>query len=148
MSSINMNNLQIENVQNLEDKSLDNLLFETNVNYFENRRNMAFYKGKRFKKRFNAVSNNVESSNNAEQILSNSKIFASPANSDENLSVNTSVWSSKSIDSNNVNNDSDSSFISPYPIYFTDCSAKPLTSEDNISTKMKDHAYFVFNNLK
>ncbi|ESO04325.1 hypothetical protein HELRODRAFT_172687 [Helobdella robusta] len=50
MSSINTNNLKIENVQNLEDELLDDSLFETNVNYFENRRNMDIYRGKRFKK--------------------------------------------------------------------------------------------------
>ncbi|ESO04270.1 hypothetical protein HELRODRAFT_172627 [Helobdella robusta] len=135
MSSINMNNLKIENVQNLEDESLDDSLFETNVNYFENRRNMAIYKGKRFKKAKNAVSKIVKSSNNAEKISTKPKINASPTTSVENLSINTSVWSSDSIVPNNVNNNSYSSFISLYPIYFTDCSAKPLTSEDNISTK-------------
>ncbi|ESO01513.1 hypothetical protein HELRODRAFT_174469 [Helobdella robusta] len=135
MSSINMNVVEIENAQNLKNELLDDSQFETNVNYFENRRNMSIYKGKRFKKRYNAVSNKIESSNNAEKILSNHKINVSPTNLDEHLSINTSVWSSESIDHINFNDDSDSSFISIYPIYFNDCSARPLAFEDTMNTR-------------
>ncbi|ESO01638.1 hypothetical protein HELRODRAFT_174597 [Helobdella robusta] len=142
---------QHENVSDLKikEEEKDNKLNDK-LNHFENRRNMEIFKAKRFRKRFIQVIHKLENVSSDEVVSSSNGGDILTKNSVKNDSLSTSVWSAESslhvsskslgetISTIRLDDDSNLSPISIYPIHLNDDSSRKLTCEISPKTKPDD----------